>query len=281
MSAFESHVINVTAHIENALTVNTEHLDFGIVFPQEYIERNFTINLSESFLAENRVDDVEYDIVQKPKPRNPEDWQYCLQNPDDYVKCYPSLCLFLSKISDKDPANDIDAPSYFQGDHCIVPGEASGRLAKSEQDESDLWTVDLKVPPITDYVGQDWPVGCPTIDAEDDYGCDLWIEVTGISENGIENPLEQACIASGGTVGTSMCCLAVGDFPNNCSVGACGCAPGDSHEVKVCDCPAGKCFDGNSCVGISCTVDADCDDGDANTLDMCDLLTSTCFYLTP
>jgi hypothetical protein len=36
-AAFEAHVINVTAQIENALQVTTEAIDFGTVFPQEYL----------------------------------------------------------------------------------------------------------------------------------------------------------------------------------------------------------------------------------------------------
>ncbi|KPJ55139.1 hypothetical protein AMJ47_01320 [Parcubacteria bacterium DG_72] len=59
---------------------------------------------------------------------------------------------------------------------------------------------------------------------------------------------ELACINSGGTVTTSSCCLATGDFPDTCLVGACGCAPGDSHEVEVCSCGSGKCFNGTECV---------------------------------
>lgn len=57
-----------------------------------------------------------------------------------------------------------------------------------------------------------------------------------------------ACIDSGGTVKTGLCCKSVGDFPNTCSFGACGCSPGSSHEVKICDCGDGKCFDGSKCV---------------------------------
>ena len=34
LSAYEAHVINVTAHIENALYVHPESRDFGTVFPQ-------------------------------------------------------------------------------------------------------------------------------------------------------------------------------------------------------------------------------------------------------
>ena len=59
---------------------------------------------------------------------------------------------------------------------------------------------------------------------------------------------EQACIDSGGTVSTSLCCEATGDFPNLCLVGACGCSPENSHEVKICDCGTGKCFDGSECI---------------------------------
>lgn len=59
--------------------------------------------------------------------------------------------------------------------------------------------------------------------------------------------LEQACINSGGEVRTGLCCKSVGDFPDICAIGACGCAPDHSHEVKICDC-GNKCFDGSSCV---------------------------------
>ena len=58
---------------------------------------------------------------------------------------------------------------------------------------------------------------------------------------------EQACVESGGTVSTGLCCESAGDFPNTCSIGVCGCAPTSSHEVRLCQCPDG-CFDGTSCV---------------------------------
>jgi hypothetical protein len=38
-----------------------------------------------------------------------------------------------------------------------------------------------------------------------------------------------------------------GDFPNMCTTGPCGCAPSSSHDVKICQCPGGKCFDGTKC----------------------------------
>jgi len=59
---------------------------------------------------------------------------------------------------------------------------------------------------------------------------------------------EAGCLASGGTVTTTSCCLSTTDFPNSCLTGACGCAPTSSHDVKTCSCGTGKCFDGKSCV---------------------------------
>lgn len=60
--------------------------------------------------------------------------------------------------------------------------------------------------------------------------------------------LEVKCTSTGGTVGTALCCASASDFPNRCLTGACGCAPSSSKDVKVCNCPSGKCFDGTGCV---------------------------------
>jgi hypothetical protein len=68
--------------------------------------------------------------------------------------------------------------------------------------------------------------------------------ISGLSEQ------EQVCIRSGGKVTTMVCCNSVRDFPNLCLVGACGCAAGDSHQIKVCDCGTDKCFNGTVCVTI-------------------------------
>jgi hypothetical protein len=59
---------------------------------------------------------------------------------------------------------------------------------------------------------------------------------------------EERCIDSGGTVKVWMCCTSTEDFPDLCGVGPCGCAPENSHEVRVCDCGPGRCFDGEECV---------------------------------
>jgi hypothetical protein len=48
VSAYEAHVINVTAHIENALDVDTSAIEYGTVFPEEWLIRGREITLSES-----------------------------------------------------------------------------------------------------------------------------------------------------------------------------------------------------------------------------------------
>jgi len=182
LSAYEAHVINVTATIENALAVSVDELPFGTVFPQEDLKSlPFTISLSDSFTEQSRVDRVDYAIWQKAKPC-PEEESQC--GPGGY---YLDLCKFLSKEA-QDNDGDISEGSYYPT--CPVPPQlpstgASGYLV-TEEDESDTWNVDLKVPPVAGSVGQDWPQACidngyvvPTNSAV--YGCDLWIEVTGIS----------------------------------------------------------------------------------------------------
>src|SRR3972149_2087099 len=69
-AAFEAHVINVTAQIENALYVHPQSRRFGTVFPQEYLAQGVFVNFSESFSedTQTRVGTVKYAIKQKPKP---------------------------------------------------------------------------------------------------------------------------------------------------------------------------------------------------------------------
>jgi len=54
---------------------------------------------------------------------------------------------------------------------------------------------------------------------------------------------EELCIKSGGTVITGLCCKSVDEFPDTCLIGACGCSPENSYEVKICDCGEYKCWD--------------------------------------
>jgi len=69
-----------------------------------------------------------------------------------------------------------------------------------------------------------------------------------IEKVGGKTKKEKSCINSGGEISTASCCKTSDDFPNSCLIGACGCSLTDSHQVKVCDCGEGKCFDGKECI---------------------------------
>ena len=226
-AAFEAHVINVTAQIENALSVNTDPISFGTVFPQEQLDRFFNIDLSASFLAEERVDDVEYIIRQKPKCAVLENGNivgetvsghvddngniYCPEvldptgQPIPYQPL-PLLCPYLSKHEetvDQNRPSGSDRDGSLAAFHPIgatttqgwVWTDVNGYLSHNDLDINDRWKLDLKVPCFEGYCAQDWADYVHGINAEadpDDYvqpagnehalfGCDIWIEVTGVS----------------------------------------------------------------------------------------------------
>ncbi len=244
-AAFEAHVINVTAKIENALAVTTDAIDFGTVFPQEHLEKPLVVALSQSFLEEDRVDDVEYFIRQKPKcaitredgtvmnMNDPTATGHVSLGTDDKVviDCgepprvlengeiwgvLPSLCEYISKEADNDPANDdslasFHEPWHFEGRQ-LVWNDTKGRLAKSENDLRDLWTIDLAVPCFGGHCAQDWedfvrrinPEALPAdqwvqpIENEHKiFGCDLWVEVSEVSERPEQPPTTLAECSDG------------------------------------------------------------------------------------
>lgn len=253
LSAFEAHIINVTARIENALAVNTIPIDFGTVFPQEQLDRRFDVRLSGSFMDEKRVDDVEYIIRQKPKcgwtDNNGEilvggtksghvddnGIMHCpieeaLPNPDltghpnaKYGQL-PLLCRYLSKHKIRDNETTAENDQSLNAFHeigSIVGGkwvwnDVHGRLAKSENDLFDIWNLDLKVPCFGGHCAQDWHDFVKDINPDADpnkfienpelehkvFGCDVWIEVTGVSEKPITGISSSPSIAGVATTPT-------------------------------------------------------------------------------
>ena len=227
-AAFEAHVINVTATIENALNVPLNELTFGTVFPQEKLDQSFDVSLSQSFQGEGRVDDVTYVIRQKPKcgvlepGTDPVAYSAFLQVTDASDGTFvcpegsvelPLLCPYLSKheittdgqVLQNDPKPDLGP---FHGpisdwtlQHSLV-FQVAGKLIKSAGDLSDTWNIDLKVPCFTGNCAQDWEKFVHDNGEDGDetpadayiqpkdrehqlFGCDLWLEVTGISLPGL------------------------------------------------------------------------------------------------
>jgi hypothetical protein len=71
VSAYEAHLINVKAHVENALWVDTDEIDFGTVFPEEWLIAHRDLRLSDSAINETRIgelDSVEFIIAVEWKP---------------------------------------------------------------------------------------------------------------------------------------------------------------------------------------------------------------------
>ncbi len=248
-AAFEAHVVNVTAQIENALQVSTNALDFGTVFPQEHLEKPLAVQLSSSFLAAPRVDDVNYFIRQKPKCGitnsagtalvGPTATGHVIPTLDDpattevdesnggtayTIDCgpaprqlvegeiwgvLPSLCQYISKNGNEEDGtavqNDGTTFSFHQpftvSNSTVLWNDTVGRLTKLAQDTVDNWVIDLAVPCFGNFCAQDWLTfvrtqsGNPQMTQEQAdaytqpignehkvFGCDLWIEVSGVSE---------------------------------------------------------------------------------------------------
>ncbi|MFA6354239.1 MAG: hypothetical protein WCX12_00970 [Candidatus Paceibacterota bacterium] len=253
-AAFEAHVINVTATIENALTVPTTPILFGTVFPQEQIDKHLSVALSSSFLAENqgRVDTVNYMIRQKPKcgfttdngknligetrtgevvidANSPGGYRIdCGVNPNlnpttdtgaviqGTWGVLPSLCPYLSKHSSN--ATDVNVPAFHQpfsvANGVVSWTEAEGTLSKPNQTSAD-WTIDLKVPCFGGHCAQDWndfvkkinPLADPAAytqpiaNEHKVFGCDLWVETTGVNSKSREIPLYKETGDSSTTLG--------------------------------------------------------------------------------
>lgn len=214
VAAFEAHVVNVTATIENALEVSPTEIAYGTVFPQESLDRTVDITLSESFMGEGGVDAVSYDVKQKPKcsdgqgnyGRVTEDDQGNFICEDDGYRILPILCPYLSKeelTEDGDGNNDGARIPAFHGPIADwTPSDTEtwktdGQLDKTIRDIWDQWNLDLRVPCFEGECSQDWDdyVRHENENADpDDYdqpeenehllfGCDIWLEVTGVTRD--------------------------------------------------------------------------------------------------
>lgn len=207
-SAFEAHVINVTARIENALRVDTTPVQFGTVFPEEELDKDIHVALSRSFAEQDRLDDVQYVIKQKPKcaddPDDPTEFSQVHEETDaagniifvcdnSEHKILPVLCPYLSKHKFHDPDEyspdqELDA---FHGSVAWTPADTEDNVVKAKlskffQDFEDWWNIDLKVPCFRGNCAQDNRIPeryqADPKDESKVFGCDLWIETTGFSQ---------------------------------------------------------------------------------------------------
>jgi len=153
-ASFQKNILRVKAD-SLPLIVETSSLDFGIVFPSENLQKTFAVKLANDYGYE-----VNYRIAHYPKPREDGNRQYCREHPSDYEKCYPDLCKFINESSLDDPPESDTAESAH-----LTP----------KSDTLDSWAVNLTVPPIAGFVGQDYQG--QAVAQADTYGCDLSVEL--------------------------------------------------------------------------------------------------------
>ena len=139
------------------VTVSTNNLSFGTVFPGEELQGNFIV----TYIDEEG--EINYRIIQKPKPL-PE------EHPDS-PGFYRNLCPFLTPVS-------------VEGE-----GDTTSSAFVGNADLSDNWTIYFKVPAIFGQVGQDHTGGVVSENGE--YGCDISID---IDVEDICNPAEELVI---------------------------------------------------------------------------------------
>ena len=162
---FFQNNISKANSILSPIIVNLLHIDFGVVFPGEQIEKNFLVSYSG-------VGDGTYKIVEKyrslPNAEVPSGYvgnisDYCQEYLDDNTRCYQTLCPYIDELSE-------------EGE-----GDLANSASVDPNDLFDAWTVNFRVPAITGNVVQDNVNGFVTENGI--YGCDLSFDVSQICEN--------------------------------------------------------------------------------------------------
>ena len=136
------------------VTVSTNNLSFGTVFPGEELEGNFIVTY-----VEDEGSGIAYRLIQKRKPLPEEHPEYPSGGDPEMPGYYRNLCPHLEKVSLE---GEDDVPS-------------SAFVGPTSTDPSDSWTIYFKVPAIFGQVGQDHTGGVVSENGE--YGCDISIDI--------------------------------------------------------------------------------------------------------
>ena len=147
-----ANITNVSAQIV-PVTVSTEHLSFGTVFPGEELQGNFMV----TYVDEG--DGIAYKLIQKRKPLPSEHPEYPDGGDPEMPGYYRNLCPFLTKVSNEG-----------EGDT-----ENQAFVGPTSTDPSDNWIIYFKVPAVFGHVGQDHTGG--VVSGNGEYGCDIAINI--------------------------------------------------------------------------------------------------------
>jgi hypothetical protein len=118
VAAYEGHVVDVKAHVENAIAVNTNDFDFGTAFPQQLREGDIYVGVTESFTAQNLVySTVTYKLYWEPKPAEGEICNpVVIDNADYYQNIYPYVALKIDGTDQAAPFTTVFGLQAGSGD---------------------------------------------------------------------------------------------------------------------------------------------------------------------
>ena len=150
VSAYEAHLINVTAHVETALAVDVKPIKFGTTFPEEWFTRDLSITTSISFCedTQTRVGDIYFKVYAAWKPIPGTD-------PVEYYN-WLGDAIYLGFYSDQVPPDNILASDLM----CVGPAPASQPGFKPAMGGAELLVAKFALPPDESWlvIGLDVPV---------------------------------------------------------------------------------------------------------------------------
>lgn len=157
VSAYEAHTINVTAHVENAMKLMgvgsgpDYHWDFGTVFPEEWLLKEFTVGMSDSFCNENqwRMTKINYSVWVDLKPDDGNGGYYpwlgdALYIGVDTVKDWPNTA---------EPPGDL-LPVGSGTPPILVVSDNLSKFKNQVGDQTDNIIIGLDVPVFEGYYNQ-------------------------------------------------------------------------------------------------------------------------------
>lgn len=139
---------------------------------------------------------------------------------------------------------------------------ACGTSTSSGGADSDVTVTDVQIADAADIGSADGLSDVHDVqtsegpmDSQDGQGTDATVDIADVPDTGPTDTgpsedihtdggsaLADLCASTGGTVYTGKCCSSASDFPDECGIGGCTCAPQYLKDIQRCDCGAGKCF---------------------------------------
>jgi len=172
-AVFANHIFLVEAALEHIILAETV-FDYGVIHPQESLDKTLSINLSAASLADGNVGIVNYEIDPQKKCKVLGAGGAC-------VEYEPSLCPYLSLTTTNVANTGFTSPNEAEP----YP-VAYGGIYKTFGQLGDNWTLHLTAPCFEGECRQDYDAakfGTPLPQSLKGrtFACDLGVRVTGVS----------------------------------------------------------------------------------------------------